>query len=184
VLELLSLLQLRRSDTPHSAPCCQNYDKNESNDVTNKWYLGAGPLTRTVEVYSFWTWALRKATLRFIPKDMGEGGPKLLTCGKDLVPRRNRNRAAQPVESCLAELPNHLHASLLHKSRVWLKKNLKHCYKNTWKFLLFPGRIFWTVKFWHMIWIDTCSFSLITSLYYKYVSIYPTTIRDEGKFPT
>jgi len=46
------------------------------------------------------------------------------------------------------------------------------------------------VKFWHMIWIDTwglwdkCSFSLLTSLYYKYVSIYPTTICNKGKFPT
>ena len=46
------------------------------------------------------------------------------------------------------------------------------------------------VKFWHMIWIDTwgpwdkCSFFLRTSLYYKYVSIYPTTICNEGKFPT
>ena len=28
------------------------------------------------------------------------------------------------------------------------------------------------------------SFSLLTSLYYKYVSIYPTTICNKGKFPT
>jgi hypothetical protein len=34
------------------------------------------------------------------------------------------------------------------------------------------------VKFWHTVWIDTrgpwdkCSFSLLTSLHYKYVSIY------------
>ena len=26
--------------------------------------------------------------------------------------------------------------------------------------------------------------TLLTSLYYKYVSIYPTTICNEGKFPT
>ena len=46
------------------------------------------------------------------------------------------------------------------------------------------------IKFWHMIWIDirglwyTCSFSLLTSLYYKYVSMYPATICNKGKFPT
>jgi len=44
------------------------------------------------------------------------------------------------------------------------------------------------VKFWRMFWVDTwglwdtCSFSLLTSLYY--VSIYPTTVCREGKFPT
>jgi len=72
------------------------------------------------------------------------------------------------------------------------KKNLNYCYKNTYVKIPF---IHWLnilnskVKFWHMIWIDTwglwdtCSFSLLTSLYYKYVSIYPTTICNKGKFP-
>ena len=73
------------------------------------------------------------------------------------------------------------------------KKNLKHCYKNTYVKILF---IPWMnilkskVKFWRAIWTDTwglwdtCSFSLLTSLYYKYVSIHPTTICNEAKFPT
>ena len=42
------------------------------------------------------------------------------------------------------------------------------------------------IKFWNMIWIvtwglwDKCSFPLLTGLYYKYVSIYPSTIHNEG----
>ena len=68
-------------------------------------------------------------------------------------------------------------------TKVQFTGNIIHV---TWKFLLFPGWIFWTPKLNFDIWTDisglwdTCSFSLLISMYYKYVSIYPTTICNEG----
>ena len=66
----------------------------------------------------------------------------------------------------------------------------RYRYKNTHvkiPFIPWMNTLNSKVKFWHMFWIetrglwDTCSFSLLISLYY--VSIYPTTICNEGRFP-
>ena len=78
------------------------------------------------------------------------------------------------------------------KSESDNQKNLKPCYKNTdVKIPFIPWMKILNAKLNFEIWSElthegfgTNVRSLYLSLYYKYVSIYPTTICNKGKFPT